>query len=137
MIPDLQTSLLCDDVRQERNGKFILIGTFDGLVVPEQNPVYPRICLINRWCMGEGDFTQESRIVAPDGVTAICKGNPVPIHLTGNQQIATTVEMFMNLTFPQSGTYWVEVHLDQKLRMRYPLVIRKARAQQPQQPPRE
>ena len=48
MIPDLQTSLLCDDVRQERSGKFILIGIFDGLVLNQQNPACPRICLINR-----------------------------------------------------------------------------------------
>ena len=31
MIPDLQSTLLCDDVRQERTGKFILIGLFDSL----------------------------------------------------------------------------------------------------------
>ena len=36
MIPDLQTSLICDDVRQERNGKFILIGIFD--VIGRSNP---------------------------------------------------------------------------------------------------
>jgi len=29
MLPDLQSSLICDDVRQERNGKFMLIGLFD------------------------------------------------------------------------------------------------------------
>ena len=29
LTPDLQSSLICDDVRQERNGKFILIGLFD------------------------------------------------------------------------------------------------------------
>ena len=34
LTPDLQASLLCDDVRQERNGKFILIGIFAGLIVP-------------------------------------------------------------------------------------------------------
>ncbi len=31
MIPDLQSSLICDDVRQERNGKFMLIGLFDAI----------------------------------------------------------------------------------------------------------
>ena len=53
MIPDLQSSLLCDDVRQERNGKFMLIGIFEGLALPAKQPVCPRICLVNRWCMGE------------------------------------------------------------------------------------
>ena len=68
MIPDLQASVMCDDVRQERNGKFMLIGIFDGLVQAVNQPVCPRICLMNRWCAGEGEFTQKSRIVAPDGV---------------------------------------------------------------------
>ena len=48
MIPDLQASVLCDDVRQERNGKFMLIGIFDGLVQAVNQPVCPRICLMNR-----------------------------------------------------------------------------------------
>jgi hypothetical protein len=34
MLPDLQSTLLCDDVRQERTGKFILIGLFDSLGSP-------------------------------------------------------------------------------------------------------
>jgi hypothetical protein len=43
MIPDLQASLLCDDVRQERNGKFILIGIFEGLVVAQLPAAFYRI----------------------------------------------------------------------------------------------
>lgn len=140
MIPDLQTSLLCDDVRQERSGKFIVIGIFDGLVVAEQNPVCPKICLMNRWCMGEGSFSQKSRIVGPDGVTVVCKGQPVPIHLANDQQVSTTVEVFINLPFRTAGTHWVEIMLDNQLKMRYPLVVRKVRPQPPQQqqqPPAE
>lgn len=125
MIPDLQASVLCDDVRQERNGKFMLIGIFDGLMQPVNQPVCPKICLMNRWCMGEGEFTQKSRIVAPDGVTVVGEGQPVPIRLSGEQHIATTVEVFINLAFRQAGTHWVEVLLDQQLRMRYPLHVRK------------
>ncbi len=125
MIPDLQASLLCDDVRQERNGKFMLIGIFDGLVQPISMPVCPKICLMNRWCAGLGTFTQKSRIVAPDGLTCVGEGQPVAIKLTNDQQIATTVEVFINLSFHQAGTHWVEILLDQKLRMRYPLHVRK------------
>ena len=129
MIPDLQASVLCDDVRQERNGKFMLIGIFDGLVQAVNQPVCPKICLMNRWCMGEGEFSQRSRIVAPDGVTVVGEGQPVPIKLSNEQQIATTVEVFINLAFHQAGTHWVEIHLDQQLRMRYPLHVRKVQPQ--------
>ena len=135
MLPDLQASVLCDDVRQERNGKFMLIGIFDGLAHPSNQPVCPRICLMNRWCMGEGEFTQKSRIVAPDR-TVVAEGQPVPIKLSNDQQVATTVEVFINLAFHQAGTHWVEILLDQQLRMRYPLHVRKLAPQQhPGQPP--
>lgn len=125
MLPDLQSSLLCDDVRQERNGKFILIGIFDGLAHPANQPICPRICIMNRWCMGEGEFTQRSRIMAPDGITVIAEGQAVPIKLSNDQQVATAVEVFLNLAFHQEGVHWVEIHLNQELRMRYPLHVRK------------
>ena len=126
MIPDLQTSLLCDDVRQERNGKFILIGIFDGLVVAQVPTAFPRICLVNRWCCGQGTFKQRSRIVAPDGTTMVCEGQPIAISLPDDQQIGTTVEVFVNLQFRTAGTHWVEVLLDQQLRLRYPLHVKLA-----------
>ncbi len=129
MLPDLQASLLCDDVRQERNGKFMLIGIFDGLMQTHAQTVCPRICLVNRWCSGLGEFSQKSRIVAPDGITVVGEGQPVPIRLTNNQQVATTVEIFINLEFLQEGTHWVEILLDQQLKMRYPLHVRKMQQQ--------
>ncbi len=125
MLPDLQSSLLCDDVRQERNGTFMLIGIFDGLAHPANQPICPRICIMNRWCMGEGEFTQRSCIMAPDGITVVAEGQPVPIKLSNEQQVATTVEVFINLAFHQEGVHWVEIHLNQELRMRYPLHVRK------------
>ena len=126
MIPDLQTSLLCDDVRQERNGKFILIGIFDGLFVAQLPGMFPRLCLVNRWCCGKGAFTQRSRLVGPDGTTVICEGQPIPITLPDENQIATTVEVFVNVQVQQAGPHWVEVQLEQQLRLRYPLHVRPA-----------
>ncbi len=131
MIPDLQTSLLCDDVRQERNGKFILIGIFDGLFVAQLPGMFPRLCLVNRWCCGKGAFTQRSRLVGPDGTTVICEGQPIPITLPDENQIATTVEVFVNVQVQQAGPHWVEVQLDQQMRLRYPLHVRLAPAQPP------
>ena len=134
MLPDLQASVMCDDVRQERNGKFMLIGIFDGLMQPVNQPVCPRICLMNRWCAGEGEFIQRSRIVAPDRMTLVGEGQSVPIKLSNDRQIATTVEIFINLAFPQAGIHWVEILLDQKLRMRYPLHVRKVEPQVAHEP---
>lgn len=134
LLPDLQSSLLCDDVRQERNGKFMLIGLFDGLGVAQFPAVFQRICLVNRWCCGEGEFTQHSRIVAPDGMTPITQGKPVKVNLPSSVATATSVEIFLNVKFETEGTYWVEVLLNDDLKIRYPL---QARTVKPRKPPAE
>ncbi len=131
MIPDLQTSILCDDVRQERNGKFILIGIFDVLTVPKLPAVYHRLCIFNRWCCGSGEFEQRSRIIAPDDHTVVIEGKPVAVKLTDDATTATCVEFFINARFEQPGMYWVEVLLDNTLKLRHPLRIRHVPQKQP------
>jgi hypothetical protein len=121
MLPDLQSSLLCDDVRQERNGKFILIGLFDAIGVPKYPAIFQRLCMVNRWCCGFGEFTQQSRILKPDGMTVVVQGKPVPVKLPDSESNATCVEIFMNVKIEVPGTYWIEVLLDNQLKLRYPL----------------
>jgi hypothetical protein len=121
MLPDLQSSLLCDDVRQERNGKFMLIGLFDMIAVPKYPAVFQRICIVNRWCCGMGTFTQRSRLVKPDGLTSVIDGREVSVNLADSEATATCVELLLNVKFEAPGTYWVEVLLGNDLKMRYPL----------------
>ena len=124
MIPDLQASLLCDDVRQERNGKFMLIGLFDGLALQQLPTRFPKICVVNRWCCGQGDFAQRTRLIGPDEKKVIMEGKDVPVKLASPDNTATSVEVFMNIGFEVAGTYWVEVLLDGQMRLRYPLMLR-------------
>lgn len=126
MVPDLQASLLCDDVRQERNGKFILIGIFDGLALPSFPATFPRLCIANRWCCGEGEFEQRTRLVTSDG-NVFVEGRPVKMVLPDENKVSTTIEFFVNLKIPAPGDYWVEVLLDRQLRLRYPLHVQKRR----------
>lgn len=135
MIPDLQSSLLCDDVRQERNGKFILIGLFDAIMVQNLPTQYPRLFLVTRWCSGEGEFHQRSRIVKPDGVTSLVDGQRIPVRLSGSEATATNVEIFMNVAFQEEGTHWVEVLLDEELSIRYPLRVGIVKPQPGSTPP--
>ena len=129
--PDLQSSLICDDVRQEINGKFILIGLFDRLIIQSDFPaIAGRICVVNRWCCGSGTFAQITRIVAPDGTTRIAEGHEVQIKLPSETATATSVEYFVNLKFPAPGTYWIEIYLDHEMKVRYPLVIEQRKKQQ-------
>lgn len=121
MAPDLQSSLICDDVRQESNGKFMLIGLFDLIGVPKYPAMFHRLCVVNRWCCGSGRFHQHSRILRPDGNTVMIEGSDVEIRLPDSEATATSVEIFMNVAFETEGTYWIEILLDGDLKLRYPL----------------
>jgi hypothetical protein len=134
MLPDLQSSLLCDDVRQERNGKFILIGLFDVLAVPGYPLVLHRLCVVNRWCCGVGEFHQRTRIIKPDGKSLLVEGKDIPVKLPDSEATGTSVEFFMNLRFETEGTYWIEILLEGDLKLRYPLKAVKVPAQPPPTP---
>jgi hypothetical protein len=134
MMPDLQASLLCDDVRQERNGKFILIGIFDAITVPAFPAMFGRVCIVNRWCCGEGEFSQRSRVMKPDG-SVLIEGKDVKMRLSDGNATATSVEFFMNVKFETEGAYWVEILLENDLRLRYPLKAGRAVPPPQQQPP--
>jgi hypothetical protein len=123
MIPDLQSSLICDDVRQERNGKFMLIGLFDAIHAEKLPLTFAKICLVTRWCSGAGTFTQRSRLIHPDQQTVLAEGKDVQVKLPSPEAAATSVEVFINVAFPAAGTYWVEILLDGDLKIRYPLRV--------------
>lgn len=123
MIPDLQSSVICDDVRQERNGKFMLIGLFDAIGAPELPLRYPRLFAVTRWCSGEGRFIQHTRILKPDQSSVLIEGKDIPVTLDNPESSATNVEVFVNVSFEQEGTHWIEVLLDGDIKIRYPLRV--------------
>lgn len=125
MIPDLQSSILCDDVRQERNGKFILIGLFDAIAAHSLPVRYPRLFMVTRWCSGQGEFTQRTRILTPDQSTVLLEGKNIPVRLASSEATATNVEVFVNVSFEAEGTHWIEILLDGDLKLRYPLRVSK------------
>ncbi|MCS6771455.1 MAG: hypothetical protein NZ740_05450 [Kiritimatiellae bacterium] len=121
--PDLQAAILCDDVRQERNGKFILIGLFDAIMVSSLPTRYPRLFMVTRWCSGMGTFQQRTRILKPDEVSVLVEGQNIPVNLPNSEATATNVEIFLNVEFQQEGVHWVEILLDGDLKIRYPLRV--------------
>jgi hypothetical protein len=114
-------SVLCDDVRQERSGKFILIGLFDVISVPAYPVVFPRICIVNRWCCGQGAFHERTRIVGADGGTVIAESKEVPVNLGAEEASVTNVQIFINLKLETEGVYWIEILLDGDIKLRYPV----------------
>ena len=122
MIPDLQAAIVCDDVRQERNGKFMLIGIFDRINVRAFPVRYPRLCVYTRWAAGAGEFTQQTRLLRSDE-SVLLEGRPIRFKLADQSHSATNVENFLNLEFLAPETHWIEILLDGDLKIRLPLAI--------------
>ena len=121
ILPDLQCSLLCQDVRQEVSGNFILIGVLSAVRVP-QLPVAAFLFLFNRWTAGFGDFHEAVRLVAPDQTTVLRQGE-MKFLLQDVTHNATTVTVWGQVKFDVAGAYYVEVLVDDVMKLRFPVVI--------------
>ena len=73
ILPDLQCSLLCEEIRQEVTGSFILLGVFNFIRVPQLPVVALKLSIFNRWTAGLGQFTENIRLIAPDQTTVLRK----------------------------------------------------------------
>jgi hypothetical protein len=122
--PNLQFSVLCDDVRREENGKFMLIGLFEAINAKNFPATHPSLFVVNRWCKGEGSFRQNIRIVNSKDGAAIFKTGEQPFELTSIDAHHTLVSRVNNLVFPAAGKYWVEILLDDNLVLNYPIMLK-------------
>ena len=138
ILPDLQASLLCEEVRQEANGNFFIIGVVNFLRVPQLPIVAGRLCVFNRWTAGIGQFTETVRLIAPDQTTVINKSE-MKFELRDPTLSATGVMVFSQVEFKTAGTYFVEVLVDDVMKLRYPVPVIHAPppGQNPQKPPEE
>jgi hypothetical protein len=133
ILPDLQCSLLCEEIRQEVTGNFFLVGVINFIRVPQVPVVALKLSLFNRWTAGLGQFTETVRLVGPDQVTVLRKGE-VKFALQDIALHATNVTVFGQVEFKSAGTYYVEVSVDDVMKLRYPVPVVVAPPQQQQQP---
>ena len=139
ILPDLQSSLLCEEVRQESNGNLFVIGVINFIRVPQLPIVAPRLCIFNRWTAGLGQFNEKIRIIAPDQSTVISKAE-TKFELRDPSHCATGVMVFGNVEFKIAGTYFIEVMVDDVMKLRYPVPVMHTpppAGQNPQTPPEE
>jgi Family of unknown function (DUF6941) len=122
ILPDLQCSLLCEEIRQEANGNFFLIGVISFIRVPQLPVVALRLSVFNRWTAGVGQFVETSRLIAPDQTTVLRKGE-VKFGLKDAALHATNVTVFGQVEIKAAGTYYVEVLVDDVMKLRYPVPV--------------
>jgi len=140
ILPDLQCSLMCEEIRQEANGNFFLIGVINLIRVPQLPVTALRLSLFNRWTAGVGQFVETARLIGPDQTTVLRK-TEVKFALQDPAQSATTFTVFGQVEFKAAGLYYVEVLVDDVMKIRYsvPLVVtpppNQAPGQQPPPPP--
>jgi hypothetical protein len=125
MKPSLQFSILCDDVRREDNGKFMLIGLFEVIHLPGFPSAYPALHVVNRWFGGEGRYRQQVRLMSPDN-TVVAQVPASEVVLPDTNASVTALNVFIQVPFEKQGRYWIEVLLGDDLVQRYPLMVREA-----------
>ena len=122
ILPDLQCSLMCEEVRQEVNGNLFLIGVVNVVRLPQLPIVAGRICIFNRWAAGIGAFNETVRLIAPDQTTVISKSE-LKFELRDPALSATNVTFFGQVKFEVAGTYYMEVLVDDEMNLRYPVPV--------------
>ena len=122
ILPDLQCSLLCEDIRQEVTGNLFLIGVIGFIRVPQLPVVAFKLSVFNRWTAGIGQFTEGVRLIAPDQTTVLRKGE-VKFALQDPNLHATNVTVFAQVEFKVAGTYYIEVLVDDVMKLRYPVPV--------------
>ncbi|HEX3799287.1 MAG TPA: hypothetical protein VH413_11345 [Verrucomicrobiae bacterium] len=133
ILPDLQCSLLCEEVRQDSNGNPFLIGVLSYLPVQQLPVTALRLCMFNRWSSGVGQFVESVRLIAPDKTTVIRKSE-LKFELRDPMISASNVTAFTQVEFKVPGAYIIEVLVDDVMKLRYPVPL--LLAQQPPQTPK-
>lgn len=113
---------MCEEIRQEVTGNFFLIGVINFIRVPQLPVVAFKLSLFNRWTAGVGQFTESVRLIAPDQTTLLRKGE-VKFALQDAALHATNVTVFAQVEFKVAGTYYVEVLVDDVMKLRYPVPV--------------
>lgn len=122
ILPDLQSSLLCEEVRQEANGNFFIIGLIHYLRVPQLPVMAARLCIFNCWTAGVGRFTESVRLLAPDQTTVLRK-QETRFELPGPESVTVSLTVFAQMELKAAGTYFVEVQVDEVRKLRYPVTV--------------
>jgi hypothetical protein len=128
-------TLLCDDVRIEMGNKISLMGIFQNIMVEKLPVSLIKFAVINHW-RGDGNHQTEVRILSPDRLNLVVSSQPTSIDLAPGG-FTDNVSFFVNVVFPDAGTYWVQTLADAVLLEEFPLIVTDAGTIGTMQPPDE
>lgn len=128
--PTLLFSVMCDDVRREDNGKFILMGLFETIGAKKFPAIHPTLFIMNCWTSGIGNFRQRSRIISKNG-DILAEDRETTFVLQDLKAKHRVIARFNGLKFDSAGEYAVEVLLNGDLKVRYPLLVKEAEGEKP------
>lgn len=126
-------TLMCDDVRIEMGNKISLMGIFQNIMVEKLPVSLIKFAVINHW-RGEGSHETEVRILSPDRANLVVTSQPTPIDLAPGG-FTDNVSFFVNVVFPQAGTYWVQTLCDRQVMEEFPLIVADQGSVATMQPP--
>jgi hypothetical protein len=122
MIPDLQASFACEDVRVEASGSHSIVGIINFIGAPSLPIQVIKLCVWTRWCSGVGQFEQTTRLVGPDEKTVLASAT-TQFRLTHEESHTTNVNIFGGVQFNQAGAHHVEIILDGEMKLRFPVRV--------------
>ncbi len=123
--PELQFSVICDDIRREDNGKFMLIGLFEAIGSAVFPAVHSKLFIANRWCKWDGEFKERTRIIFSETKEIIAESAEVAVSLKDFSTHHTVISQFNNIRFPEAGKYFVEILFNDDLFRYYPINLSK------------
>lgn len=126
-------TLLCDDVRIEMGNKISLMGIFQNIMVEKLPVSLIKFAVINHW-RGEGSHQTEVRILSPDRSNLVVTSQPTGIDLAPGG-FTDNVSFFINVVFPNPGTYWVQTLCDTRVMDEFPLIVTDSANVESIQPP--
>ena len=122
MIPDLQASFACEDVRVEASGAHTIVGIVNFIGAPSLPIQIIKLCVWTRWSSGVGQFEQGTRLIAPDEVTVLASAT-TQFHLGNEDSHTTNVNIFGGIQFAEAGAHHIEIFLDGELKLHFPMRV--------------
>ncbi len=122
-IPNLKLvyTLLCDDVRIEMGNKISMMGIFQNIMVEKMPVSLIKFAVINHW-KGQGSHQTEVRILSPDKNNLVVSSQPTMLELAPGG-FTDNVSFFVNVVFPDAGTYWVQTIANAVVLDEFPLIV--------------